>query len=126
MPSNLPTNSKGRPHHQAAGLLEDAVAEWQRILFDLGTGARNLRTTSAQASKLFGGRAVSAHSRLHLDMGCVAAHGTFTADENGVHVVVPRGKPATAFLLELIARLQSLATVPMIDVRAYAKWLDKE
>jgi hypothetical protein len=26
-------------------------------------------------------------------------------------------------LFELIARLQTLATVPMIDVRAYARWL---
>jgi hypothetical protein len=62
----------------------------------------------------------------HLDMGCVAAHGTFAADDKGVHTVVPKGKPATAFLLELIARLQLLATVPMIDVRAYARWLDKD
>jgi Domain of unknown function (DUF6602) len=58
-----------------------------------------------------------------LDMGCVAAHGTFTWDASGCHTVVPRGKPATAFLFELIARLQELATVPMIDVRAYARWL---
>lgn len=58
-----------------------------------------------------------------LDLGCVAAHGTFTCDAQGVHAVVPRGKPATAFLFELIARLQIMATVPMIDVRAYAKWL---
>ena len=58
-----------------------------------------------------------------LDMGCIAAHGTFTWDAAGVHTVVPQGKPATAFLLELIARLQELATVPMIDVRAYARWL---
>jgi hypothetical protein len=41
--------------------------------------------------------------------------------------ILLQGKPATAFLLELIARLQDLATVPMIDVRAYAKWLsDKD
>jgi hypothetical protein len=40
-------------------------------------------------------------------------------------IVVPERKPATAFLLELIARLQELATVPMIDVRAYARWLEK-
>jgi hypothetical protein len=59
----------------------------------------------------------------HLDMGCVAAHGTFTCDADKLHTVVPKGKPATAFLLELIARLQELATVPMIDVRAYANWL---
>jgi hypothetical protein len=61
-----------------------------------------------------------------LDIGCVAAHGTFTWDAAGFHSVVPRGKPATAFLFEIIARLQELATVPMIDVRAYAKWLSDE
>lgn len=38
-------------------------------------------------------------------------------------VDTPQGKPATAFLFELIARLQACATVPMIDIRAYAKWL---
>jgi hypothetical protein len=58
-----------------------------------------------------------------LDIGCIAAHGTFTWDAAGVHTVVPQGKPATAFLLELIARLQALGTVPMLEVRAYAKWL---
>jgi hypothetical protein len=44
----------------------------------------------------------------------------------GCYKVVPRGKPATAFLFELIARLQELATVSMIDVRAYAKWLAED
>jgi hypothetical protein len=58
-----------------------------------------------------------------LDLGCVAAHGTFACDEKGCHIITPQGKPATAFLLELIARLQSSATVPMIDTRAYARWL---
>jgi hypothetical protein len=58
-----------------------------------------------------------------LDLGCVAVHGMFSCDETGCHNIVLEGKPATAFLLELIARLQSSATVPMIDVRAYAKWL---
>jgi hypothetical protein len=62
-----------------------------------------------------------------LGMVCIAAHGTFTWDAAGFHTVIPQGKSATAFLLELIARLQDLATVPMIDVRAYAKWLsDKD
>ena len=45
------------------------------------------------------------------------------ADLRGCYLITPGGKPATAFLLELIARLQASATVPMIDVRAYAKWL---
>lgn len=60
-----------------------------------------------------------------LDLGCVAAHGIFGCDANGCYTVNPQGKPATAFLFELIARLQSLATVPMIDIRAYAQWLSK-
>lgn len=58
-----------------------------------------------------------------LDLGCVAAHGVFGCDSSGCYTITPGGKPATAFLLELIARLQSSATVPMIDVRAYARWL---
>jgi hypothetical protein len=58
-----------------------------------------------------------------MDLGCVAAHGTFFRQNDGSYLVTEHGKPATAFLLELIARLQSLATVPMIDVRAYAGWL---
>jgi len=58
-----------------------------------------------------------------LDLGCVAAHGVFGLDEAGAYSIRPKGKPATAFLLELIARLQSSGTVPMIDIRAYAKWL---
>jgi hypothetical protein len=58
-----------------------------------------------------------------LDVGCVAAHGMFSCDPGGSYMIASKGKPATAFLLELIARLQASATVPMIDVRAYARWL---
>ena len=59
-----------------------------------------------------------------LDLGCVAAHGSFSCDDEGCGTLTLIGKPATAFLFELIARLQEKATVPMIDVRAYARWLD--
>lgn len=60
----------------------------------------------------------------YLDLGCVAAHGVFyQTPENGL-TVRQGDKAATDFLLELIARLQALATVPMMDVRAYARWLD--
>jgi hypothetical protein len=58
-----------------------------------------------------------------LDLGCVAAHGIFGCDQTGCYALTPQGKPATAFLLELIALLQNSATVPMIDTRAYARWL---
>ena len=42
-----------------------------------------------------------------LVLGCVAAHGVFGCDTGGCYTITPNGKPATAFLLELIARLQS-------------------
>ena len=58
-----------------------------------------------------------------LEIGCVAAHGMFGCATNECHVVSLLAKPATAFLFELIALLQSSATVPMIDIRAYARWL---
>jgi len=58
-----------------------------------------------------------------LDLGCMAAHGIFGCDAKNCYTITPQGKPATAFLFELIARLQATATVPMIDIRAYAKWL---
>lgn len=59
-----------------------------------------------------------------LDLGCIAAHGIWRYDDSQhSYATIQQGKPATAFLLELIARLQTSATVPMIDVRAYAKWL---
>lgn len=60
-----------------------------------------------------------------LDFGCVAAHGLFWCDADGIAELSPGSAAATAFLFELIARLQVYATVPMIDVRAYAKWLAK-
>jgi hypothetical protein len=58
----------------------------------------------------------------HLDLGCVAAHGIFHLDDEGFKIQLG-GKPATAFLLKLIAQLQFSGTVPMIDVDAYARWL---
>jgi hypothetical protein len=60
-----------------------------------------------------------------LDMGCIAAHGYFLKDANekGCYNIVHGSKPATAFLFKLITMLQSRATVPMIDIEAYAKWL---
>ncbi|MCK1573394.1 DUF6602 domain-containing protein [Bradyrhizobium sp. 174] len=59
-----------------------------------------------------------------LDMGCIAAHGHFTRETNpGRYVFTPEGRPATAFLFNLISRLQFSGTVPMIDIQAYARWL---
>lgn len=64
------------------------------------------------------------HGDGRLDIGCIAEHGYFTYDQEGEkYNLFNEGKPATAFLLELIARLQFSGTVPMIDIRAYARWL---
>ena len=60
----------------------------------------------------------------HLDFGCAAAHGFFTFDgDAGAYRTHLGGKPATAFLFNLISQLQFSGTAPMIDVQAYARWL---
>lgn len=64
-------------------------------------------------------------ARGKLDLGCVASHGVFAYnDATAAYDVHESGKPATAFLFELIARLQATATAPMIDIHAYEAWLD--
>lgn len=60
-----------------------------------------------------------------IDIGCCAASGSYWRTDTGDYETHIEGKAATAFLLELIARLQASATVPMIDVRKYANWLAK-
>lgn len=61
-----------------------------------------------------------------LDLGCIAAHGYLSFDQDtGGYDIFPGGKPATAFLFKLISQLQFSGTVPMIDVQAYAQWLTK-
>ncbi len=60
-----------------------------------------------------------------LDMGCVAAHGTFNFNSATQEFDMDeRGKAATRFLFELIARLQNIGTVPRINIRAYGESLN--
>jgi hypothetical protein len=59
-----------------------------------------------------------------LDLGCIAAHGYYIRDAvSDIYDIREGGRPATAFLFSLISRLQGNATVPMIDIQAYARWL---
>lgn len=59
-----------------------------------------------------------------LEMGCVAAHGHFAFDlSSKKYAFTKDGRPATAFLFNLISKLQFSGTVPMIDIQAYARWL---
>lgn len=58
-----------------------------------------------------------------LDAGCVADNGNVWFNPDGSYSLVEETKPVTRFLLELMSRLQAVATVPMIDMRAYAEKL---
>lgn len=61
-----------------------------------------------------------------LNLGCIAAHGHFSFDDDSEDYIFFEGdKPATAFLFDLISHLQFSGTVPMIDIQAYAQWLGK-
>jgi hypothetical protein len=61
-----------------------------------------------------------------IDLGCIAAHGYFMYENiSKTYQFFTEGKPATAFLFQLIAQLQFSGTVPMIDVLAYLQWLNK-
>jgi hypothetical protein len=59
-----------------------------------------------------------------LDAGCVADNGNVWPNEDGAYSLLKETKPVTRFLLELMSRLQAVATVPMIDMRAYAEKLE--
>jgi hypothetical protein len=57
-----------------------------------------------------------------LDLGCVADSGWFERNKADQSFVLhPGSRASIQFLFELIAKLQELATVPMLDIRAYAK-----
>jgi hypothetical protein len=58
-----------------------------------------------------------------LDLGCIAAHGTFGCNGADRMTVCYDSHAATCFLLEIMTRLQECGTVPAIDFRAYSKWL---
>lgn len=93
-------------HHILAGILT-FESDWSPAMGEAMTKALEVRRRDEQ-----------------LDIGCVAAHGYFWLDQEvGDYVFDSDGKHATAFLFKLISILQSCATVPMIDVQAYAAWL---
>lgn len=55
-----------------------------------------------------------------LDIGCIADAGWYDRTGDRDYLLHTDDKPATRFLFELIAQLQTIGTVPMLDVRAYA------
>jgi hypothetical protein len=59
-----------------------------------------------------------------IDIGCIADAGWFNRQPDGTYAQYSVDKAATRFLFELIAQLQAIGTVPVIDVRAYAAMID--
>ena len=62
-----------------------------------------------------------------LDLGCAARNGVFAVEKKSdgkidIQIHESAG-PLADFLMRLIARLQCMATVPCLDVMAYAAWL---
>lgn len=64
----------------------------------------------------------SDESRL-LDIGCVASKGIFVRNDSR-YETNPDGKHATRFLFRLIEKLQSMGTVPAIEMHRYEPFLD--
>lgn len=57
-----------------------------------------------------------------LNLVCVAQSGVFESDEK-IQILDQKSKAVTFFFFRLLSILQQKATVPMIDVMEYAKWL---
>jgi hypothetical protein len=87
-----------------------------------------LLTLSCNWTPVFGdtmlGYVESGKGDKRLDAGCVADSGNFWFNEDCSYSMFEESKPVTRFLLELMSRLQAVATVPMIDMRAYAAKLE--
>lgn len=63
-----------------------------------------------------------------VDLACVLKHGTVDVLYDGQpHVTVsPPDCTLIFFLLKVLSRLQSVGTVPAMDLHAYAQWLESE
>lgn len=61
-----------------------------------------------------------------LDVGCIAAYGTFGCEGANCQTSAPHDKAVTSFLLDLITKLQKVGTAPAIDMAAYGQWLQSE
>jgi hypothetical protein len=77
----------------------------------------------------FEGAVSSAPRDGRLDLGCAAQDGVFQIEypeADGAQIAIHAANaPLAYFLLRLISRLQSIATVPCLDIMAYARWLDR-
>lgn len=103
---NIYGEAKAKPLHEIIGGILTSDSDWKPSFSDVALN--NL------ASEI-------EDRRIHT--ACVATTGScfWNASTNSFEVL---SGGASRFLFELISKLQSLATAPMIDTGAYARWLD--
>lgn len=110
-------------HRSSAPIINAGVVSPGRMLQPILAG---ILTLESEWTPAFGEplkkALLAADVESRLDMGCFAAAGFFVRDGDAI-TSNDQSKAATAFLFELIARLQALGTVPALDARAYARWL---
>ncbi len=62
-----------------------------------------------------------------LDLGCILSHGYFSYNQKKKkYEIFNKKESATLFLFYFISQLQLKATVSMIDIKTYSKWLCKK
>jgi VIT1/CCC1 family predicted Fe2+/Mn2+ transporter len=61
-----------------------------------------------------------------IDIGCIAAYGTFGCEGADCQTSSQHDKAVTSFLLDLITKLQRIGTAPAIDMAAYSRWLQRD
>lgn len=114
-------------HRTSAQVVHSDGVHFPKKLFPIIGGLLTLEsqwTTGSLESHL--GPVLKKHGKdnaMHLDIGCIAAHGCFVSDAQGNYSFVDGQASATAFLFSLISILQEKGTAPVIDINAYAKWL---
>lgn len=114
-----------RLHRTSAPTINAGVQTTARVPHAILAGLLTLESDWKPAlGGAFKRQLLAADSDSYLDIGCFAAAGYFLRVEDDIRVE-EGGKAATAFLFELIAQLQAQGTVPALDARAYARWLDK-
>ena len=89
-------------------------------LHDIPAGILTLRSTWADPlGNTFKKNLLSLDGDNSLELGCVINEGAFSVSDNGEIEVSQKDVALISFYFKLLSCLQSIATVPVIDIRAY-------
>lgn len=113
----------------SAVIVDRGVSHAPRPLFDIMGGVLASESSwSPPFGEAFEQAIQGLDAPARLDLGCALAHGSFEVSyPSGQKATITTSRPETAlitFFLALFQRLQSLGTVPAIDLRQYVRALD--